>query len=336
MTAPRLTLLTLLAALMAAPAPAQETGGSDASGTGTETGAGASPEMETGTDGETGAETGAGAEAGPEGDPLEGLDAGTVIAEIDGTAVTLGELIALRRALPAQYQGLPAEILAKGLTDQLVNQAVLAERARAEGFEDRPDIELALKNLVSSTLADAYMRAELQERVTEAAVEAAYEERYLDAEPVEEIRASHILVEEEARAAELKAEIDGGADFAEVAAEHGTDGTAQRGGDLGWFVREDMVPEFADAAFGIGEVGTVVGPVESPFGFHLIKLTGRRDRPAPPLEEVRAELLEALTEEAQQAILEEAKAAVTVTRRDGDIPAEAVFADDLILPAPAE
>jgi len=273
------------------------------------------------------------ADAAPPADPLEGIDADTVVAEIDGTHLTLGELIAVRRALPAQYQALPGEVLLEGLTDQLVNQSILAERARAAGLDERKDLELTMINLQNSTLADAFMRQELQARLTESAVREAYEAQYVEAEPDQEIRASHILVETEDAAAELKAELDAGADFAELAAEHGTDGTAQNGGDLGWFIQGDMVPEFSNAAFALEAVDDVSAPVESPFGWHLIKLTGKRDRPAPDYEDVRDQILSELTEQAQRAILEEARAAAEVTRRDGDLPPEAVFADDLILPA---
>ena len=104
------------------------------------------------------------------------------------------------------------------------------------------------------------------------------------------MRAGHILVETEEKAKDLKSQLDAGADFAALAAEHGTDGTAQRGGDLGWFVHSEMVPEFADAAFAM-EPGTISDPVKSAFGWHLIKLDERRDRPAPALEEVKDALL---------------------------------------------
>lgn len=271
-------------------------------------------------------------DAGGDADPLAGLSAETVIAEVGGRAITLGELIAVRRALPEQYQSLPGEVLLEGLTDQLVTQATLADRARASGLDERTDVRLTLRNLEMSALADAYMRAEINARVDDAAVEEAYRARYAEAEPEQEIRASHILVETEERAAELRTEIEEGAEFAALAREHGTDGTAEQGGDLGWFAEGDMVPEFSDAAFALEEEGAVSQPVESPFGWHLIKLTGRRDKPVPELAEVEQELRRSLVEEAQEAIVEEARGAVEAERLEGDIPPEAVFADELILP----
>ena len=310
--APALLALTM----SASPAPAQS---EDADA--------ASPAMETGESADAGGEETA---------PGETLSAETVIAEIDGVSVTLGELIAVRRTLPQRYQELPGEVLLEGLTRQLVNQHLLAEGARAAGLDERADIRLNLRNMRTSALADAYMRERIEERVTEAAVEAAYEERYVEGEAEVEIRASHILVEEKAAAEKLKAELEEGAEFAELAREHGTDGTAQNGGDLGWFVEGDMVPEFSDAAFALEEVGTLSAPVESPFGWHLIKLTGKRDREAPPLEEVRGQIEQELTQAAQSEIVEEARAGAEVETRIGELPAEAVFADELILPDAGE
>lgn len=269
----------------------------------------------------------------PAADPLEGLTADTPLAMVNGEPLSLGELIALRNALPEQYQGLAPEVLMEGLGEQLINQFILAQLAREAGLADHPGIKLALQNLVNSSLADTYMRQELDKRVTVEALTAAYEAQYVNAEPVPEIRASHILVKEEDAAKALAKQLDEGADFAELAAEHGTDGTKARGGDLGWFVYGDMIPEFSEAAFGIAEVDAVAGPVQSPFGWHMIKLTGKRDRPAPPLVEVQEELLKQVTETAQREIIAESRAAANVERLDGDVPATAIMADHLLEPA---
>jgi peptidyl-prolyl cis-trans isomerase C len=252
-----------------------------------------------------------------------------VIATVGDYDLTLGELIAVRQALPQQYQSLPPEVLKEGLMEQLVNQTVLAVRAREEGLDEAPEVALALRNLENSTLADSFMRRRMQERVTAEAIEEAYEARYEGAEPEQEVKAAHILVETKEEAEALRAEIEEGAEFAALAREHGTDGTAQRGGDLGWFVQGDMVPEFADAAFAL-EPGVVSEPVETPFGWHLILVEERRDRAAPPLEEVRQEIAQELAQQAQQEIIDEARGAVEITRPEREIPVEALMADELI------
>ncbi|MEM1343257.1 MAG: peptidylprolyl isomerase [Pseudomonadota bacterium] len=310
MTATRFTALTALALLLAAQAPAQETE----------------------TNQESAAEATEAAEAAPPTFAMDELSADTVIATVGEYELTLGELIAVRQSLPAQYQSLPPAVLSEGLLSQLIDQTILYRRAVEAGLDARTDLRLQLINQRNSALAEAFMRAEMQASITDEAVQAIYDERYANAEPEVEVRAAHILVETEEKAADLKAQIDEGADFAELAAEHGTDGTRTRGGDLGYFSQADMVPEFAEAAFAM-EVGTVSAPVQTPFGWHLIKLDDRRDKPVPGLEEVRQQIVEGLAQEAQGAILEASREAVEVSRPEKVLPPEAILADDLIAPA---
>lgn len=264
--------------------------------------------------GQSGAQTEAQTPAPATEAPAEPASAGTVLATVDDTPITLGEIIAIRQSLPEQYQQLPDEVLVTALVQQLSDQQLLANAGHAAGLKDSPLVSLSLRNQERAVMADAYMAEALLARVDEAAIRAAYEERFVSAEPVVEIRAGHILLETEEKAKELKAELDGGADFAALAAEHGTDGTASRGGDLGWFVKEQMVPDFADAAFAM-EPGTISDPVQTAFGWHLIKLDEKRDRPVPPLEEVQDSLVEELTAAAQEAIIAELREAATVEQR---------------------
>ena len=239
--------------------------------------------------------------AAPEAVPPYNID--SALAVVDGVTLTLGELIAIRRELPDQYQALPDEVLFDGIVEQLIDQMLLAEAGRKAGLEQRPAIVLTLLNQRRATLADAYLRQAVGERVTPEAVEARYRQRYLDSEPTREVRAGHILVATEELAADLKAQLDAGADFALLAAEHGTDGTVTQGGDLGWFAHSDMVPEFADAAFAMAP-GAISGPVETAFGWHLIRLVERRDREPPALDEVREELMGELIQQAQVTVVE--------------------------------
>lgn len=255
-------------------------------------------------------------------------DPDAIVATIGNIELTLGELIALRASLPEQYQALPDEVLMQGLTEQMVDQTLLAEAAREAGLAARRDVALQLRNQERAVLADAYLRTEMAKRVSADALRQAYEEQYVEAEPVEEIRAAHILVDSEEQAAELKERLEAGDDFAKLAEEYGTDGTAARGGDLGWFAQGDMVPSFGEAAFAL-EPGETSGPVQSPFGWHLIRVDDRRTRPVPEFEEVQEALLEQVTAEAQAAIVEEAREGTDVQLADPPPPA-AIRNDDLI------
>ncbi|HUF55681.1 MAG TPA: peptidylprolyl isomerase [Thermohalobaculum sp.] len=293
----------------------------------TESAEGEAAEAAEGEAAETEPTEGEAAEAA-EGEAAESADPDMVVATIGDIELTLGELIALRASLPAQYQALPDEVLVQGLTEQMVDQTLLAEAAREAGLAARRDVALQLRNQERAVLADAYLRTEMAKRVSADALRQAYEEQYVEAEPVEETRAAHILVESEEQAAELKGRLEAGDDFAELAEEYGTDGTAARGGDLGWFAQGDMVPSFGEAAFAL-EPGETSGPVQSPFGWHLIRVDDRRTRPVPEFEEVQEALLEQVTAEAQAAIVEEARERAEVQLADPPPPG-AIRNDDLI------
>ena len=253
----------------------------------------------------------------------------SALAVVDGVTLTLGELIAIRRELPDQYQTLPDEVLFDGIVEQLIDQMLLAQAAKAAGLARHPATAMNLLNQQRAILADAFLRNEVTARVTPEAVEALYQELYLDSEPSQEVRAGHILVETEEIASELKAQLDAGADFAALAAEHGTDGTASRGGDLGWFLHPDMVPEFANAAFAM-EPGTISDPVKTAFGWHLIKLDERRDRQPPALEEVREDLMGELIQQAQVAVVAELRMQSIIVMPEPPLPPQSIREDAML------
>lgn len=254
-----------------------------------------------------------------------------VLATVNGRNITVGDLIIVRQTLPQQYQGMPDNVLTEGLTQQLIDQSLMASAAREEGLDERPDILLLLAAQARAILADKWMASQLETRVTEEAVRNTYEADFVNAEPVVEVRAAHILVDSKEKADDLKAQLDDGADFAELAAEHGTDGTKSRGGDLGYFAHSDMVPKFADAAFAM-EPGTVSDPVETQFGWHLIKLEDKRDRAVPPFEAVAADIEASLQQQLSNQILSELREQAEIVRPEPQPPAEAIRRDDLLQP----
>ena len=132
----------------------------------------------------------------------------SALAEVDGVTLSLGELIAIRRELPEQFQNLPDEVLFDGIVEQMIDQMLLAEAGRKAGLEKRPSVAMNLLNQQRAILADAYLRQEVTARATPEAVGALYQQLYIDAEPLEEVRAAHILVESEELVADLKAQLD--------------------------------------------------------------------------------------------------------------------------------
>lgn len=210
----------------------------------------------------------------------------TVVAEVNGTAITLGHMIAMRETLPAQYQALEDKVLFDGILEQLIQQAAL-EQSIADKLTARD--KLSLENERRGFLSGVALRDVVKAAVTDEALQAAYDARFKDAEPKTEYHAAHILVDSEEKAADLKKQLDEGADFAKLAAENSSDGTAANGGDLGWFSTGMMVKPFEDAVVAMAP-GAIAGPVKTDFGWHLIKLSETRIAEAPSLDEIRAEL----------------------------------------------
>ncbi len=212
--------------------------------------------------------------------------ADTVVATVNGTDITLGNMIVLREALPAQYQSLPDDVMFKGILDQLVQQEVL-KQALPQPLSKRDT--LMIENESRGYLSNQALKVVAETAVTDATLQTAYDAKYANAAPATEYHAAHILVDSEDKAKELKAQIDGGADFAELAKANSTDGAAQNGGDLGWFGLGMMVKPFEDAVVGM-KAGEVAGPIKTDFGWHLVKLVETRDAKAPALDDVRDDL----------------------------------------------
>ncbi|MFN4130952.1 MAG: peptidylprolyl isomerase [Paracoccaceae bacterium] len=212
--------------------------------------------------------------------------ADTVVATVNGTDITLGHMIALRASLPQQYQALPDDVLFTGILDQLIQQTTLEQSVGEIAKRDR----LALENDRRGYISGVALQAVIAGAVTDASLQAAYDAKFAGAEPVTEYNAAHILVESEEKANELKSQLDGGADFAELARANSTDvGSGANGGDLGWFGTGMMVKPFEDAVIA-AEIGKVTAPVKSDFGFHLILVNETRIAAAPSLDETRDEL----------------------------------------------
>lgn len=230
--------------------------------------------------------------------------ADTVVATVNGTEITLGHMIAMRDALPAQYLQLDDQTLFDGILDQIIQQQALAEEAEADL---RKRDTLGLENQRRGYLSGVTLDTAAKTAVSDEKVEALFEERYANQEPGKEYSAAHILVETEEEAKAIRADLDGGADFAAIAAEKSTDpGSAAAGGDLGWFGIGMMVKPFEDAVLAL-EPGEVSDPVESQFGWHVIKLNEVRSTAPVTIEDVRAELESDL----QNAAVEEKVKALT-------------------------
>lgn len=237
--------------------------------------------------------------AAAEGSP--GAD--SVLARIGDAEITLGHAIALRDQLPEQFDNVPDETLFPAIVDQLIDQELL-QQAGAATLSRRDQI--ALENEIRNFIANATLTAEADKAVTDEALAAAYESftaEFDAGEPVVEFNAAHILVQTEDEIAAVVARLEAGEDFADVAGDVSLDGSAAQGGDLGWFGEGVMIAPFEEAVMAL-EPGEVSPPVETRFGWHVVRLIDTRTAEVPPLDEVREALEGQLRQEASRAVME--------------------------------
>lgn len=218
--------------------------------------------------------------------PRTDLTADTVVATVNGKDVTLGMMATVRGSLPAEYQQLPADVLFNGILDQLIQQTALAEIG--EGMMTHRD-EIALEVDRRAYLAGTLLDYTANRAVSDEALKTAYDDKYAKATPEKEYHAAHIIVPSEDEAKAILAEIEGGKDFAEEAKAKSQDGAAANGGDLGWFSLDKMVQPFSEAIASMKD-GDVKGPVQTEYGWHVVKLMESRLASAPTLDDVREEL----------------------------------------------
>jgi peptidyl-prolyl cis-trans isomerase C len=239
-------------------------------------------------------------------------DPETVVATVDGTDITLGHMIALRSSLPQQYAQLPPDVLFTGILEQLVQQTLLMQDFEGDLSQQG---ELIIENERRAVIAGEVISNVMGGDLDAEAVQAAYEAKYGDADDETEYNAAHILVETEDEAKALIEDLEGGADFATLAKENSVGPSAANGGDLGWFGAGTMVETFFNAVTEL-EAGEVSEPVQTDFGWHVIKLNETRMKDQPSIDEVRAELEEELRQAAFETYVQSLEAEAEVERPD--------------------
>jgi peptidyl-prolyl cis-trans isomerase C len=225
--------------------------------------------------------------------------------------ITLAHAVAMREQLPEQFRQVPDETLFPAIVEQMIEQELLRQY-KAEDLDLRQ--RTMLDNELRAFIANAALTEVAMGAATDAAITEAYEafaEEFAQGEPETEYNAAHILVRSEEEIEVVVAELEEGRDFAEVAREHSMDGSAQAGGDLGWFGEGIMIPEFEQAVMAL-EPGEVSDPVQTQFGWHVVRLIDRRDAQVPPLEDLREELADQIQREAARALVDELRENTTV------------------------
>lgn len=227
----------------------------------------------------------------------------TVLARVNGTAITEADVASAEAEVGSELARIPEQDRRRVLVEHLIETHLLAEAAKKEKLDQGPQVESRMKYYRQGLLRTLFLEKRVGEEVTEAQAKQFYDEQVAKIEPEMEVRARHILVETEEEARDIIERLNRDDDFAELAKEKSKDtGSGENGGDLGYFTRDRMVKEFADAAFAL-EVGAVSEPIESQFGWHVIKVEDKRQRQLASFDSVKDQIMAALVQKKVQDVI---------------------------------
>jgi peptidyl-prolyl cis-trans isomerase C len=236
-----------------------------------------------------------------------------VLAKVDGQPITETDVQAMSASLAQQLQQVPAEMRRRAVLDRLIDLRLIVAQAQKSGLDKGDAFKARLEQIRQQLLVGEFVKIEVEAAVTPEMINARYDKDAASFTPPEELRARHILVKTKEEAQAVIADLAKGADFAKLAEEKSQDpGSAKQGGDLGFFGPGDMVPEF-DKAAGELKIGEVTKePVQTQFGFHVIKLEEKRKQPLPGLDQVKDQIKQALVGEVFTERLEAMKKAAKI------------------------
>lgn len=239
-------------------------------------------------------------------------DTSTVLATVNGTPITNDMFRAYVRTLAGGQEPQLDAQKRKLVLDRLIDMTVLAQNAEKAGLDRDPKIAAELAVQHTAMLAQSEVRQYMDKNpVTDDQIKAEYAKRIKDTSS-EEFRARHILVSSESKAKSIIAQLEKGANFAKLAKQYSSDGSAKNGGELGWFSPDQMVPEFSDAVEKLKKGEFTKTPVHTQFGWHVIELEDTRSTPPPSLDSVRQQLENELQGKSIQDYVDGLRKAATV------------------------
>jgi peptidyl-prolyl cis-trans isomerase C len=241
-----------------------------------------------------------------------------VVARVDKSEIHRSDLVTALNSMPPQVQQMQMSQIYPLLIDRMVDIKLIAAAGRAAGLASDPEVKRKVAEAEDRAIQEAYLDGKVKKQITDEAIRKKYQEELAGNPPEEEVHARHILVAKEEDAKAIIAQLQKGADFATLAKSKSTDGSAKEGGDLGFFSHDEMVPEFADAAFAMkpGEISKV--PVKTQFGYHVIKVEERRKQDAPTFDQAKEAIAGEMQQELTQAAVKELLAKAKVERFDID------------------
>ena len=242
-----------------------------------------------------------------------------VLATVNGIEITERELAFAEADLAQQFTNAPPEQRRALILNALIDIKLLAEAAKKAGLDQEQNFQARMAFLRSRALHNSYFQQNALDSITDDEVQARYEKEIAAIPPSEEVSARHILVDEEAVANEIIKQLDGGADFAELAKEKSTGPSGPNGGDLGYFGKGQMVPEFEAAVFALEKGQHTAKPVKTQFGWHVIKKEDARSSTPPAFEQVKDQIRQIVAREKYLTLTDNARKDQNIDILDEDL-----------------
>ncbi|MFZ0723217.1 MAG: peptidylprolyl isomerase [Xanthobacteraceae bacterium] len=249
-------------------------------------------------------------------------DSDALIARVNGVEIHQSDLALAEDEVGASIPQMAPDQKREYLITYLTDVVILAQAADKQKIGDRDDVKRHLAFERNKVLMETLLQDTGKAALTDDAMHKVYDEAVKQMPPEEEVHARHILVPTEAEAKDIEDQLKKGADFATLAKEKSKDPGAADGGDLGYFTKEQMVPEFSDAAFKL-EKGQISDPVHTQFGWHIIQVEDKRTKPTPTFDQVRSQLENFVAHKAQAEMVENLRKSATIERLDQPPPAAA-------------
>ncbi len=234
---------------------------------------------------------------------------GPVLAEVSGTNITVDEFKKEVENLPPYLKPMAESADGKKeMLETMIIRELILQDAKKDGIENSPAVKDKLEDLKKRLVVEVYLKKKVDEqsKVTDEELQKFYDQNKEKFKSGDEVKASHILLKDEKTAQDVLAKVKAGGTFEELAKKYSIDSAAAKGGDLGWFGKEAMIPEFAKAAFALKE-GETSGIVKTKFGFHIIKVTGKRAAGTRSFADVKDQIKAAILPSKQQEIFQKLK-----------------------------
>ncbi len=263
--------------------------------------------------------------------PITASGDSKVIANVNGTAITLDEFneYAAHRLQPGSK---PTAAEAKAIVNELVSLELVVQEALKKGLDKNPDVVKTIESQRRVLLANAALKDYIQAHpITDEQLKKEYDQRIAGA-GTKELKARHILVKTEAEAKAIIAQLGKGADFAKLAKDKSSDSSAKEGGDLGWFNPNQMVKPFSDAALALKKGEYTKTPVQSQFGWHVIMLEDSRSPQVPAFDQMKDRVRNFMQQKMSQDFIDSLKTAGKVEIKEQNLP---VAAEPAAAPTPA-